>query len=139
IGTLDENSYFIFQNAANGTFSRVLASDMVVGGGGGPTGATARTQRYVTTSPVTVVGTDDIINCNIATPASVILPNYADRLGRPVTIKDVGPHAAANNITVSTTGGQLIDGISTFVIYNDRMAVTFNPFTDGTNTGWFIT
>lgn len=104
--------------------------------GGG--GATAPTQRLVTTSPITVVSSDNIINCNIptGTPACT-LPSYISRLGLPVTFKDMG-QASAHPITITPFAGDTIDGGGAIVLNNDRQSVTLVPYNDGTSTGWAI-
>jgi hypothetical protein len=97
----------------------------------------ARTQRYVTTTPIGVGATDMILNCKITTPAACTLPSAASRLGLPVTFKDLG-QATANPITLTAAGGDTIDGAATNVIRNNFGYVTLVPFNDGTNTGWSI-
>lgn len=107
-------------------------------GSAGPPGSTgARTQRLVTTSPITVVDGDMIINCNIGIAASCTLPPSASRGGIPLTIKDLG-QAFAHNITITPNGAERIDGLSSIVMSNNFQAFTFVPFNDGVNTGWSI-
>lgn len=103
----------------------------------GPLIIGARTQRAVTASPIVIGGTDQIINCNIATAASCALPASATRAGSPLTFKDMG-QAAAHNITFTANGAEKIDGQSTFVMTNNFQAVTFVPFNDGVNSGWSV-
>lgn len=98
----------------------------------------ARTQRYVTATPIVIVGTDQILNCNIVAPAACTLPSAASRLGVPLTFKDVGSQATANPITFTPSGGDLIDGAATYKIANNRGYVTFVPANDGTSTGWSV-
>lgn len=97
----------------------------------------ARAQRYVTATPIVIVGTDQILNCKIAAPAACALPSAAGRLGVPLTFKDLG-QASANNITLTASGGDLIDGFATYKIVNNYQYVTLVPFDDGTNTGWMV-
>lgn len=98
----------------------------------------ARTQRTVTATPIVVQSTDQIISCNISSgPAACTLPSAAPRVGVPLTFKDLG-QATAHPITLTASGGDLIDGISTYVIGTDRQGVTLVPFNDGTNTGWMV-
>lgn len=105
-----------------------------------PTGAAgARTQRSITSGPVTLVSGDSILNINVASSLNIFLPVASTRAGSPLTFKDVGAHAAANNITIVPNGAEKIDGANNFVMTNDRQAITVNPFNDGVNTGWFIT
>ena len=97
----------------------------------------ARTQRFVTTTPIVVAPTDQIITCKITSAASCTLPSANGRAGVPLTFKDLG-QATANHITLTVSGADTIEGISTYVITNNFAEITLVPFTDGTNTGWFI-
>lgn len=105
----------------------------------GPTGGGARTQRSVTSGPVTISGTDSILNLNLSSPTNISLPAAATRNGAPLTFKDVGGQAGAHNVTLTANGTEKIDGVSTLVMGGNYQAVTVNPFNDGVNTGWFIT
>lgn len=98
-----------------------------------------RTQRLVTTSPVGVGASDQIINTNIGTGSpTCTLPAAAGRLGVPITFKDVGGHWATNNLTFSCTGGDLIDGQATVLVAGAYGSITFVPANDGTTSGWSI-
>lgn len=101
-------------------------------------GATERTQRSVTSGPVTIVAGDDIINLNISTPTSISLPVYSTRTGRPLTFKDVGGIAATYNITLTPNGAETIDGAASFILVANRQAITLVPFNDGVHSGWFL-
>lgn len=112
----------------------LLATATACGSGGG-----APSQRLVTTSPITLTGTDQIINVNIAsgTP-SATLPGYASRSGGLVYFKDVGGHFAAANLTINAAMGETIDGQSSITLTADYSSVTLVPANDGTSTGWYI-
>jgi hypothetical protein len=97
----------------------------------------ARNQRSVTATPIVIAGSDQILNCNITTAAACALPAAAARNGVPLTFKDLG-QAAANNITITPNGAEMIDGAATFVMSNNYQSVTLVPFNDGTNAGWSI-
>lgn len=97
----------------------------------------ARTQRAVTATPIVIVGTDQILNCNIASAAACALPAAAGRNGVPLTFKDLG-QATAHNITLTANGADTIDGAATYVIRNNFGWVTLVPFNDGTNAGWSV-
>jgi hypothetical protein len=97
----------------------------------------ARTQRAVTTTPIIIAGTDQILNCNINVAAACTLPSAASRLGVPLTFKDLG-QAALHNITITAAGGDTIDGAATAKLVNNFQWITLVPFNDGTNTGWSI-
>lgn len=101
------------------------------------TGAAARTQRLVTILPLVVQPTDEIINCNIAAAVPCTLPLASTRGGNPLTFKDLG-HAAANNITLTATAPDLIDGKTSIVLNTNYQSVTLVPFTDGTTIGWAL-
>jgi hypothetical protein len=97
------------------------------------------TQRSITTANFTILNTDRYLNINVSTAASCTLPSYTVRSGVPLTFKDVSGAAFLNNITINALGTQTIDGTTSFVITNSYQALTINPFTDGVNTGWFVT
>lgn len=99
--------------------------------------AGARPQRFVTTSPIIVGANDQVLNCGINGAAVCQLPLAATRSGIPVTFKDMG-FATAHPITITPTAPDLMDGLSSFIIGNDRQGITFVPVTDGVNGGWEI-
>lgn len=101
------------------------------------TGVT-RAQRSVTATPIIIVGSDQIINCNINVAAACSLPPAAARGGTPLTFKDVGAQFTANNLTITPNGSDTIDGAASLVLRNNRQGVTLVPFNDGVNTGWAI-
>ena len=99
--------------------------------------AFARHQRSVTATPISISANDQILNCNINVPAACTLPLAGTRAGLPLTFKDLG-QASANPITITATNPDTIDGHTTYVIHNNRQAVTLVPFNDGVNNGWNI-
>lgn len=100
----------------------------------------ARTQRSVTSSPIVIGSTDQILNVNISTGLpSCTLPQASTRAGLPLTFKDVGANFAAHVLTLTPFAGDTIDGQAFLSLSNNRQAVTIVPFNDGVNTGWFIT
>ena len=99
----------------------------------------APTQRSVTASPITVTGTDDFINCNIASgTASCNLPSAATRAGRPIIIKDVGGQFAAHPLTINCAGAEKMDGLASIVLNTNYQFLRLYPMNDGANTGWAI-
>lgn len=98
----------------------------------------AHIQRSVTATPIVVADGDQMLNCNIGSPGACTLPAAASRGGAPLTFKDVGAQAFLNPITFTTTGGETIDGQAFAVLNRNRQALTFYPFNDGVNSGWFI-
>lgn len=105
----------------------------------------SRAQTSVTTTPIVVAATDEILNCNIPQTAACALPVAATRIGLAITFVDLG-QALAHPITVTAnvaagdviynpqTGGPS----ATYVISQNLQSVTFVPFDDGVNTGWTV-
>jgi hypothetical protein len=91
----------------------------------------------VSTLPYTASQTDYII----AVSASVGVNPHGVELrpfeyGRTFVVKDVSGSAAADNITVTAEGGELIDGASSYVLSINRGSATFVYF--GPTTGWGV-
>lgn len=121
--------YFLMWDSVANTFFNVPLIGSAFG--------RSRLQRSVTATPIVVAANDEILNCNINTVSACPLPAASSRNGLPLTFKDLG-QAAANNITITPNGAETIDGASTFVMKNNRQAVTLVPFNDGANSGWAI-
>ena len=99
----------------------------------------AKTQRSVTSSPINVLSTDQILNVNIASGIpSCTLPAASTRGGLALTFKDVGAHFSAHPLNISLTGGDTIEGATGITLNQNRQAITFVPFADGVNNGWAI-
>lgn len=96
-----------------------------------------RAQRTTAVTPIVVGAGDEIISTKITSAAACTLPLASSRAGKPLTFKDLG-QAGANNITFTTTGGDLIDGLASYVLNINYAGVSFVPFNDGTNTGWMV-
>src|SRR5262249_55524020 len=75
-----------------------------------------RNQRSVTSAPVTIDSSDQILHLNVPVPPGgpagfiIVLPSFATRAGVPLTFKDVGMQATANPITIAAATGEAIDG-----------------------------
>ena len=67
---------------------------------------------------------------------TITLPAKSQNAGRVLVFKDVLGNAASNNITIDGDGSDQIDGLSTFVINQNRQSLTI--VCDGIN-GWMIT
>ena len=114
----------------------------------GPTGATgpqglpgdAPAILTVTSGNVTVDADDDeliVINKTVGAATTVTLPLSADRTNRKqVTIKDGKGDCDVNNITVSCSGSDTIDGLSSVTLNFAFQSMTIYPYPDG--SGWFI-
>jgi hypothetical protein len=126
----------LIMSSPNGTAWQITVSDAgvigIVGGGGA-----ARKQRAVTTSPIMVTPTDEILNCNIPAVATCTLPLASSRNGAPLTFKDLG-QASTHNITITPAGSDHIDGLTSITLNNNYQAVTLVPFNDGVNSGWSV-
>jgi len=97
------------------------------------------TQRSVTASPITLGSTDEILNVNIGSGAPTLqLPTASTRAGRAIAIKDVGGHFGANNLTVTCSGAEKIDGLASVVLNTNYALLRLYPMNDGVNAGWAI-
>lgn len=100
---------------------------------------TARPQRLVTASPITVQLYDSIINVNVSGSAvACTLPSAASRGGVPLAFKDVSGNFAAHNLTLTPAAGDTIDGASSLVLSTNYQYVNLMPANDGTTTGWSV-
>jgi hypothetical protein len=86
----------------------------------------------VTTTPYTVLSTDEVVLVNVAGPASVILPTIVAGKNTAFYIKDASGAALANPITITAVGGATINGIAFALINGNYSHVQF--VWDG--TGW---
>lgn len=82
----------------------------------------------VAQSPYTPLITDNIILVDTSGgPVTVALTLAAARLSLPLTIKDVNGHALTNNISVTRSGAETIDGLATYPINADYGGITLIP------------
>ena len=97
------------------------------------------TTRIVTTTPYTILVADDVIFVNVTSgPASIILPANGNNGGnddngtkRSFYIKDYSGTSQTNPITITASGGKLINGVS-FAMLNGRYS-HIQVIYDGTN------
>jgi len=101
-------------------------------------GVSAQKQRSITSGPVTLVATDQILNLNLSAPLTITLPAFASRNGLSLTFKDVGQQATANPITIAGNGADTIDGFASIPLDTNGMEIMITPFNDGVNSGWFV-
>jgi hypothetical protein len=78
---------------------------------------------------VTIDVVDRIVGINktVGAATAVTAPLAADRAELPLTIKDIKGDADTNNITITFTGGELCDGLSSILISNPYGWVTLYP------------
>jgi hypothetical protein len=96
-------------------------------------------QKSVTASPVSITANDQIININIATGTPTCqIPAAATRNGQSIVLKDVGGHFTATPLTVTFTGGEHCDGLTSIVLNTNFSVLRLYPMTDGVNVGWGI-
>ena len=91
-------------------------------------------------SPYAAAVTDTriLFNKTLGSASYTLLPlSSTMAYSQPVLFKDIKGDAATNNITISFSGGQLCDGMSTVVISIAYGWVTINPIPGG--SGWYMT
>jgi hypothetical protein len=76
-----------------------------------------------TTTPFNVLLEDYFIGVNVAGPASVVLP--VSPTGTIFIVKDIDGDATTNPITITATGGTLIDGAASAIINAPYGALQF--------------
>jgi len=90
--------------------------------------------NIIVTTPYNIVVANTVLFINVAGPASVVLPaGAAGAVGRSYYIKDYSGNAVANPITITASGGRLIDGNS-FAMLNGGYS-HIQVVSDGSN--WF--
>jgi hypothetical protein len=77
----------------------------------------------VTTSPFTPTLADYLLDVNFDGAGSIVLP--VSPIGTVFIVKDISGAASANTITVSATGGILLDGSATVLINTNYGSLTF--------------
>ena len=86
----------------------------------------------------TVLSTDSriLVNKTIGSATSIVFP-VASAIGYSVLVKDLKGDAFTNNITITFTGGQRADGLSSVPISTNYGAYWFTPKSGGfyINTG----
>jgi hypothetical protein len=60
------------------------------------------------------------------------------RGGLAVIFKDVGGQFAAHSLTITPSGGDTIDGLSSIVLNVNYQYLRLRPRNDGVSTGWSI-
>jgi hypothetical protein len=86
----------------------------------------------VTTTPYSILDTDEVVLVNVPGPASVVLPIIVPGKNTAYYIKDYSGNALIDPITITTAGGATINGIAFALINGNYSHVQL--IWDG--TGW---
>jgi hypothetical protein len=91
-------------------------------------------QIVVNPGNVTVVNSDSLIVLNkaVGQPTNVLLPPAAGKIGR-IKISDWKGDADTNNITVIPAAGEMISGLSQWVIAGSHASITLDPIRGSIN------
>lgn len=91
-----------------------------------------RRVREITTSPTTLLSTDDVVLVNIAGLSSINLPDSSTiDTGKIITIKDSSGAALTNTISIFGFGGATIDGVAQYDINDSYGDASFVLRDDG--------
>lgn len=133
-GTINRNRTF-FCTSANPIVLGLTAITFSVS----LTPAGARQQRSITSSAnLPVLPSDSILNINATAPLTITVPLANTRAGAPLTFKDVGAEAQANNITINATAPDTFDGLTAVQLTINYQGITLTPRNDGVNSGYSI-
>lgn len=92
-----------------------------------------KASRIATSTPITVSATDDYaVGVDVSSASAVTIP--AGTSGQLFLIFDASGDAVSNNIVITGTGGQLINGLATYTIATNYGAVLLQF----TTSGWYI-
>ena len=84
-------------------------------------------------SPYTVLPTDYLLEVDTSGGAvDIQTAASASRTNLPFTVKDITGDASTNAISVLRAAAETIDGLTSYPINSDFMALTFKPKLDGT-------
>jgi hypothetical protein len=102
----------------------VSLSDAVVGT------SDRKSARIATSTPVALSAISDYsVGVNVGSASSVVLPTGTD--GQIFVVFDASGAAATNNITISGSGGQLINGAASYAISTNYGAVSLQFIVSG--------
>jgi len=89
------------------------------------------------TYPVEITNTRILVGAGTASPTSIVFPLASTMFSPyPVLVKDLVGDAANNAITITFTGGELCDGLSSIEINSAYGWVTVNPTPGGGS--WYM-
>lgn len=89
-----------------------------------------KSARVATSTPIALSAINDYsVGVNVAAPSSVVLPSGTD--GQIFVVYDASGAAATNNITITGTGGQLINGGANYRISTNYGAVSMQFIVSG--------
>lgn len=136
--TLSGNTGGAVSPDGSGNISLTGSNGIVISPSGGGlsvantgTGAVPYTMITSANSPYTVLSTNSFISANSTAGIITIVLPVGVPVGTFYTVKDRLGSASINNITVSVSGGALIDGALSFVLSTNHQSEQF--LFDGTN------
>ena len=92
---------------------------------------------YVTkTSNYTCTSSDEYIGADVSSQAITITLPQISSIGRKIfSITDIAGNSSSNNITISTTGGDTINGNTSLIINSNYSTITL---VNDNSTKWFL-
>lgn len=127
-------SFLEVWNSQTGVYSRVSFSTLAAISGGGGGGGTANVYTTVTAAGVYNASAGDtylLIKRTVAAAGGVRLPLASSRGNVPIVIKDETGDGASHITTVTFTGGETCDGLSSVVINTNWGGYKFAPLPTG--------
>lgn len=89
-----------------------------------------KSARVATSTPIALSAVNDYsVGVNVGSASSVVLPTGAD--GQIFVVYDESGAATSNNITITGTGGQLVNGAANYVISTNYGAVSLQFVVSG--------
>ncbi len=140
-GSSTDNAIATFDGTSGGQLQSSPATlddfgNLVTPGGAQIGGAFCLAPRIITFSgPVSIVSTDSVVMINkTASEATTLTLPASQKTGRMIVIKDLKGDANSNFITIITSGGELLDGLSGFILTQSYQSI--NLIYNG--SGWSI-
>ncbi len=115
---------------------RITLAALTVAVAGGAVAPTIITSGATLISPYSVTGTEQqiLVDKTVGAATGILLPLSASKTG-PVFVKDLKGDALTNPISVTFSGGQSCDGLTTYPIDFNYACVWFFPLAAG---GYFV-